>query len=1356
LALGFYLWIGLHHWSLSLILALYEYRINSLLSKIINNDKKLREVYEESFEIAKKMWISRRESWQKYEWCCWLFGLHIEREEFCAFRGKDVRLFHGNAVENTMVNFHTPKKNVCGKLQEVFDEETNAKINRAKFGWKDGKFIVTPGINLDQGVAQYLNSEGLQINPDEITIRRMNNNGGHNHMRYIADSLLVSVLNEVESKKTEIKYVWDLGSKLTSTLHKYVHLFKSNVVPETFATHYLAGEDGVDTNRLFLVRPRIGQDEHNDETNTVQWNLLCNELDARGLEHNLRELCRNEDFEEDYTFTTVHCENRNGIFHSRRVIVHIFPGTFKEAVDFYHTEPRFTNLPQQRIHNIICNDTHYYLDEDLKHIIRNYGDFCVQTEFFVTGMKYTPILGNYQYLKNEGVFKVVDNGKNIAVFSKPNTATCTYNHPVVHHVCTQIIDFQHYAWFIYRGSLPGFKLGAYPSLLKSSETFEIKSSLQHTWLANKLKILEKLELGEIIPTAFKGSDRWIESMEAYLKRVIFDKREKTSQELTTLNHIFRILYGLDAQAYSMRFDANFKESSLFREETWQRKWHLSIRSIRDNVWEEWVTMINGVKAQKKLDSDRLQNPHMDGMNDQRDRMMQYFRHIRIQGKQLKKEITNKFTVVADRLSQKRKDLIYFLEKRIPDTAFETISRAISKDVRAREKVNILQRIYGTCHAQAKKLKAESWIQTGWRIVNEFGTAVREFEWNASSNIGMIFGLLNRHLQPRICADPIILERFKQMVNIMFRKLFRDINSLPIKILTVEDWIKSKSWDISKKNKYMKVIYEQLAGLRKIKGVYKGAIKSGEVYYSTSLNTDGEGFSNPNSSRYRFFVMPSENYCGILTYIQYAIFKDLRATLPEFCHALNSKKLKKRIWKNLKLINSNISQLRSLSIDGSAFDSTQHQEIIEIVDNCFWKNYSNRLYLILEKIEGLNGIEIPDKKTFVKMIVNAACEDIAHIFIKIRGETSQTWLNAEEQLLFDIHYGHEERPKALKRGVCQYIGWMCFHIEGTTYSGNPVRTTLGNTLRSVLYMYFYAQEAGVFNTDQWLTSIQTIGIRRIFVLASGDDTVVWGEAEDIRRIEDSIRQLTTGDKNHQGEHGLGQIVCDVFTSEWWENEFCSKWFFFPENGSTLKEWKCTRDVNKLLSTKQMYIGDNLEMLSDPVLHAKAILAGVCAEVPSLIIQKMMLFRAKIMEGEHGKELASSEVAPEKEKEKDSVSKLRKWNRRVRIYRTLKKRAMSSLMMHDIRGFNNIMSSFGYREYDYTFNQIEKDRINDLNSLIYFYAYLNHGDRLMKFKFIAQDIQLVKKPDLEYEYWMMDKTNIEWSTLIELAEDFVLRV
>lgn len=102
-------------------------------------------------------------------------------------------------------------------------------------------------------------------------------------------------------------------------------------------------------------------------------------------------------------------------------------------------------------------------------------------------------------------------------------------------------------------------------------------------------------------------------------------------------------------------------------------------------------------------------------------------------------------------------------------------------------------------------------------------------------------------------------------------------------------------------------------------------KSGEVYQR------GEQDPSLNSERPRCIFNPSENACGILVYVQKYIFDDLKSigrnglvVEPAFIHGLNSQGLKDRV--QLLLEGFNLDETRSVSMDGSAFDSNQHYSV----------------------------------------------------------------------------------------------------------------------------------------------------------------------------------------------------------------------------------------------------------------------------------------------------------------------------------------------------------------------------------------------------------------------------------------------
>lgn len=63
------------------------------------------------------------------------------------------------------------------------------------------------------------------------------------------------------------------------------------------------------------------------------------------------------------------------------------------------------------------------------------------------------------------------------------------------------------------------------------------------------------------------------------------------------------------------------------------------------------------------------------------------------------------------------------------------------------------------------------------------------------------------------------------------------------------------------------------------------------------------------------------------------------------------------------------------------------------------------------------------------------------------------------------------PRSLKDWKANLVGMK---INGTTFSGHPTRTTLGNTLRSLSYAHFMSSVFGYENLS----------------LAAGDDLVFW--------------------------------------------------------------------------------------------------------------------------------------------------------------------------------------------------------------------------------------------------------------------------
>lgn len=173
------------------------------------------------------------------------------------------------------------------------------------------------------------------------------------------------------------------------------------------------------------------------------------------------------------------------------------------------------------------------------------------------------------------------------------------------------------------------------------------------------------------------------------------------------------------------------------------------------------------------------------------------------------------------------------------------------------------------------------------------------------------------------------------------------------------------------------------------------------------------------------------------------------------------------------------------------------------------------------------------------------------------------------------------------------------LNGTTFSGHSTKTTLGNTLRSIMYMYFYIYKSGL--PWNWATFHIDYPVE-----ASGDDTVAYAKDEQTaKKIADSIERLTLRDTYRDNNRaGLGQVVKEVLITPWEDQEFCSKWVFSEGPVDTIT---MCRDVRKILFSRNVYTGSNTAIRNNPSIHAEAIYRGFESEKVSRIIEDILYMR-----------------------------------------------------------------------------------------------------------------------------------------------------
>lgn len=145
---------------------------------------------------------------------------------------------------------------------------------------------------------------------------------------------------------------------------------------------------------------------------------------------------------------------------------------------------------------------------------------------------------------------------------------------------------------------------------------------------------------------------------------------------------------------------------------------------------------------------------------------------------------------------------------------------------------------------------------------------------------------------------------------------------------------TKDFDEAKKRKYRLTIERQLRKAADGKpfdavGAFKTMVKSGETQYSDVLFVDDQGFLQNQDSRPRNISVPSALGCGMLTMIQTLLWTHLKGFLPQFIQGMTKDD-------TIGLFQSWVTEdMYSLSMDGSAFDSTQHKILQEMVDVKFW-------------------------------------------------------------------------------------------------------------------------------------------------------------------------------------------------------------------------------------------------------------------------------------------------------------------------------------------------------------------------------------------------------------------------------------
>jgi len=481
-----------------------------------------------------------------------------------------------------------------------------------------------------------------------------------------------------------------------------------------------------------------------------------------------------------------------------------------------------------------------------------------------------------------------------------------------------------------------------------------------------------------------------------------------------------------------------------------------------------------------------------------------------------------------------------------------------------------------------------------------------YEWCSKSPTNLLFAIFNRQMKSKLSPDLEVLKEFKTWFEGWFDSKFEKIVGEP-EIKPWQEWIsENTTWDAEKKRKYTETFIKQTnASVFKSEDwryAFSAMVKSGEVYFRNVTHRDQYNCLLDRDDRPRLIFVPSKNACGPITWIQQFMFKDLKAVVPGFIQAMNSNELKQVIRTHIP------ANSKCCSSDGSSFDSHQHLELMEIVDSYVWNKFASR-------IEKVCQAHFEHPKVMLEGLLWQAHQHDAKLFFQLPG--------VEE------HFGSRFSANQQARQYFPVAGqdWMDIDIRGTTFSGQPVKTTLGNTIRSLAYHEFICYKAGIPDSDK-------------FVIASGDDVCCWIEETRVKDYKKSLFELTHT-KTDEVSKGLGQCIKELKISEWWDMDFCSKKCFYKDG-----KWIICRDGSKIWKEKMEYVGKLETFHREPERHVMAMADSAASELKSDLIQEFFGHRLTRIRENLNREMNDAVLYGEKDRRRigllrERVERIDQW-------------------------------------------------------------------------------------------------------------------
>lgn len=473
-------------------------------------------------------------------------------------------------------------------------------------------------------------------------------------------------------------------------------------------------------------------------------------------------------------------------------------------------------------------------------------------------------------------------------------------------------------------------------------------------------------------------------------------------------------------------------------------------------------------------------------------------------------------------------------------------------------------------------RVKNYPKVGYTACTSNLRTVHNWTIDDQNPISMLSAIHARHFSAQLTPDPNVVDEFNAFTDEYIGGIASEVNEMLKRVVVTNNFVEhysAKDYSNTKKDDYIRNCYAQLFHPedQDFSFSFMGMVKSGEINYTKGeLIRDELGYLISGSERARLIWNPSQSGKGLLNFVQHYIFDALHIACPDFIHGASVGDIRDATLERTE----RLVDPMSISLDGSSYDSTQFAELMEAVDSKFFNGIKEGLHSVLQSCaEKHNAPEW--KIEFTDTLIRSAIDSNATLFASY----PSTWLKQYKMT--------DDQKSLLKRHWPRYkpkpgYATAAYNVDGTTFSGHPTKTTLGNTLRTLAYYRFAFKD-----------------LPRVQMMAAGDDVVCWIERKDIPQAIERVSYISKKDAAI-GEHGLGQVVKSVEAKEKFQLDFCSKNFFYTNQSGLV----VTRDVEKLMKTKLSAQTKYEPFIRDPQAYMTLIYKSALAEIPCPLIHSML--------------------------------------------------------------------------------------------------------------------------------------------------------